>query len=223
MTYSLDGYVDVPARMAAFYAAFPEGSIQMDPPVFIEVLGKQFVYAQARAYRSPADERPGVGTAWEQIPGQTPYTRGSELMNLETSCWGRCIAAVMPIGDKIATREEVQLAEARRATPDQVPTANYKTPSGKTRDGNAQPITEPQTKKLRYEMKAKAIDEVVLDTYANEHLGFEIPLDGLPALTKGQASALIDALTNGAFDQARRIERTPQPMTDDPWQEAQPA
>ena len=226
MTYSLDGYVDVPARLAAFYERFPDGSIQMDPPTFIEVLGKQFVYAQARAYRTPDDPRPGVGTAWEAIPGSTPYTRGSELMNLETSCWGRAVAAVMPVG-RISTTEEIALAEARRddhhPTGDAVPTQTYRTPSGKWKDGMAAPITEPQLKKLRYEVKKHGIDEVVVDTYANENLGFGVPLEGFGQLTKGQASALIDALANGAFDKARRIERTSTPNPDDPWTVNQPA
>lgn len=224
MSYNLDGYVDVPARLAAFYERYPDGSIQMDPPTFIEVLGKQFVYAQARAYRSPTDERPGVGTAWEAIPGTTPYTRGSELMNLETSTWGRAVAAVMPVG-RISTTEEIALAQARNEGSDHhpkgdaVPTQNYRTPSGRTKDAMAVPITEPQLKKLRYEVKRNGIDEIVVDTYANENLGFGVPLEGYEGLTKGQASALIDALTNGAFDKARRIERTSTPQSDDPWQE----
>lgn len=223
MSYSLDGYVDVPARLAAFYERFPDGSIQMDPPTFIEVLGKQFVYAQARAYRSPTDERPGIGTAWETIPGQTPYTRGSELMNLETSCWGRAVAAVMPVG-RISTNEEIALAEARRTdAPQQVPANNYRTPSGRTRDGNTDPITEPQIKKLSYEVKKAGIDEIVLDTYAHETFAFNIPVEGYKGLTKGQASVLIDALANGAFDKARQVHRSNNTPSDDPWQVNQPA
>lgn len=111
----LANYVDVPERLKRFYDAFPQGSIQMGRPEFIEVDGKQFAWAQAFAYRNPEDPRPGVGTAWEQIPGRTSFTRGSELMNLETSCWGRAVAAVMPV-DKIATSHEIRMAEDRRVT-----------------------------------------------------------------------------------------------------------
>jgi len=216
MTYNLDGYVDVPTRMAAFYARFPEGSLQMDPPVFTEVLGKAFVWAQARAYRHPEDPRPGIGTAWEQIPGQTPYTRGSELMVLETSAWGRCIAAVMPVGDKIATADEVKAAESRRTPVDDVVQSmgSYHTPSGKTINRGEQPITEPQLKKLRYEMKRLAIEEVMLDDFAHDVYGFHLPTDGLHKLTKAQASTLIDGLTQ----QVEVVTRTQQPDPDDPWQ-----
>jgi hypothetical protein len=109
----LGNYVDVPERLKRFYEAYPTGSIQLGRPEFIEADGKQFVWAQAFAYRTPDDLRPGVGTAWELIPGRTPYTRGSELMNLETSCWGRAVAAVMPV-EKIATSHEIRMAEDRR-------------------------------------------------------------------------------------------------------------
>lgn len=213
---NLDGYVDVASRMAAFYEKYPEGSLQMDPPNFIELLGKQWVWAQGRAYRHPDDPRPGVGTAWEQIPGATPYTRGSELMNLETSVFGRCIAAVMPIGDKIATAEEVAFAEARRS-PQVDATAqamgSYHTPSGKTVPRGDQPITEPQLKKLRYELKRLAIDEVMLNDFTVDTLGFEIPQAGLSHLTKAQASTVIDALTKTT----ETVQRSHNPDPDDPW------
>ena len=221
MSYNLDGYVDVPTRLAAFFHRYPGGSLQLDPPNFIEVDGKSFIWAQARAFRSVDDERPGIGTAWEQLPGQTPYTRGSELMVLETSAWGRAIAAVMVVGDKIATVEEVQAAEARRtpAAPKlPTPTAPYRTPSGKHKDGMAEPATEPQIKKLRYEMGKAKIDEVMLNDFTVDVFGWEMPVDGIDKLTKGQASALIDALTNQTFTTRQPIERTTTPDYDDPWQ-----
>jgi hypothetical protein len=49
---------------------------------------------RAEAFRDPDDDRPGVGTAWEPFPGRTPYTRHSELMNAETSAWGRALASL---------------------------------------------------------------------------------------------------------------------------------
>lgn len=216
MTYNLDGYVDVASRLAAFFDRFPDGSVQMDAPSFTTVDGRQVIWAQARAYRSPDDPRPGVGTAWEAVPGSTPYTRGSELMVLETSCWGRAIAAVMPIGDKIATAEEVQAAEARRSSPVEDTSramGSYHTPSGKTVNRGDQPITEPQLKKLRFEMKRQGIDEVMLNDFATDQLGFQLPLDGLPYLTKAQASTLIDALTK----LVGTVERTTTPDPTDPW------
>jgi hypothetical protein len=54
--------------------------------------------------------------AWEVFPGRTPYTRGSELQNAETSAWGRAIIAVGASDSKrgIASREEVRNRQAER-------------------------------------------------------------------------------------------------------------
>lgn len=212
----LDGYVDVAKRLETFYARFPDGSVQMDPPTFTEVLGQQFVWAQARAYRHPDDPRPGIGTAWEQIPGKTPFTRGSELMCLETSAWGRCIRAVMHVDGPVASAEEVTFAQARRSDPVAETShamGTYHTPSGKTISRGDQPITEPQLKKLRYEIRRLCIDEVMLNDFTTDALGFEIPPAGLEYLTKAQASTLIDALTKTVD----KLERTRTPDPDDPW------
>jgi len=80
--YNLDGYIDVPSRIKLFMARHPEGSLQMDAPKFVEVEGKKWVIGRAYAYRTPDDLRPGIGTAWEIVPGTTPFTRGSEIQNL---------------------------------------------------------------------------------------------------------------------------------------------
>ena len=76
------------------------------------------VYAAA-AYRTPDDPNPAIGIAYEQFPGRTPYTRTSELMNAETSAWGRALAAMgIGVGGKIATRDEVYAATQRRSEPE---------------------------------------------------------------------------------------------------------
>lgn len=119
----LDGYVDVPARLAMFYQRHPDGSIQPhdpDMPYRLEELdGTTYLVYTACAYRHPDDPRPGIGVAWEQVPGRTSFTRGSELMNAETSAWGRAIGS-LGIGstDRAATRDEVVQAEQRRAPTD---------------------------------------------------------------------------------------------------------
>lgn len=115
----LDDYVDVAARIAEFRAKHPEGSLQpADPsqPFRIEVIGdKTFVVVVAAAYRTPDDPRPGIGMAYEPWPGRTPYTKDSELMNAETSAWGRAIVAVLASDSKrIASAEEVRNRKAER-------------------------------------------------------------------------------------------------------------
>jgi hypothetical protein len=116
----LGDYVDVPARIAEFRAKHPEGCLQpADPtqPYRVERIGeKTFVVVVAAAYRTPDDPRPGIGMAYEQFPGRTPYTRDSELQNAETSAWGRAIVAVLAADTKrsVASAEEVRNRKADR-------------------------------------------------------------------------------------------------------------
>lgn len=107
--YSLDGYIEVPDRILAFKQAYPDGSLQGDWDLR-EVGGDIFVVYVARAYRTADDERPAIGMAWEPYPGKTPYTKDSELMNAETSAWGRAIVALgfLAKDEKIASANEVR-------------------------------------------------------------------------------------------------------------------
>ena len=126
MSFDLSGYNTVPERMTEFFKQYPEGSLKQvkyelvqipmyvkgkeagDPPMLAGE--KTFLVYTAAAYRSPDDKCPGEGTAWEPVPGTTPYTKDSEMMNAETSAWGRAILAVGASDTRkgIASREEVQ-------------------------------------------------------------------------------------------------------------------
>lgn len=109
MSFDLKDYITVRERMADFYKRYPDGSLQMDAPEIVNIEGKTWAIGRAYAYRTPDDQKPGIGTAWEIVPGLTPYTRGSELQNLETSCWGRALAAIgIGIDRGVATAEEVR-------------------------------------------------------------------------------------------------------------------
>jgi hypothetical protein len=97
-------YVPVNERIGAFLAKHPEGSLQSE----LVELSDTRVVMRAYAYRTPTDERPGIGFSSLEIPGRTPYTRGSEVENCETSAWGRAIAALgFEVKRGIASREEV--------------------------------------------------------------------------------------------------------------------
>lgn len=75
-----------------------------------------FIVYICAAYRTPDDQRPGIGVAWEPYPGQTPYTAASELMNAETSAQGRAIVAALASDSKrgVSSREEVRNRRAEQ-------------------------------------------------------------------------------------------------------------
>ena len=121
---NLEDYVDVAERIRLFTEKHPEGTLQGSGEFVYgiqnEIIG--FIYT-ARAYRTAEDLRPGVGTAFEAIPGTTPYTRGSEVQNAETSAWGRAIVAVGIPSKRIASANEVaarQVEPAAGPGPDDV-------------------------------------------------------------------------------------------------------
>lgn len=97
-------YVQVNERIVAFKKEFPQGCLQSE----IVTLTDKLVVVKGIAYRTPYDQKPGIGHSSLEIPGKTPYTRGSELENAETSAWGRALAALgYEVKRGIASKEEV--------------------------------------------------------------------------------------------------------------------
>jgi hypothetical protein len=120
----LDEYVDVASRIVEFRTKHPDGSLQpvnpAEPFKIVEIRDKVYLFYAAAAYRTPDDTRPGIGVAWEPWPGRTPYTRDSEIQNLESSAWGRAIVAALAADTKrgIASAEEVHGRQAEQAQGD---------------------------------------------------------------------------------------------------------
>lgn len=107
-------YVEVHERIQQFRELYPAGSLQSEYS-WDERDGARWLVVKAWAYRDPEDTRPGVGHAWEEVPGRTSFTRGSELMNGETSAWGRALAALgIAVHKGIATGAEIRSAQDRR-------------------------------------------------------------------------------------------------------------
>jgi len=109
--------VTVAERVRAFREAFPDGRLQpvdaREPFRLIEIGDATLLVYVAACYRSPDDPRPGIGCAWEHVPGRTAFTRGSELQNAETSAWGRAIvAALVADARQIASADEIAAARA---------------------------------------------------------------------------------------------------------------
>jgi hypothetical protein len=104
----LSNYVDVPTRFAAALKQWPELRLKEHRPEVIIVADKTFISVTIQAWRTPDDQIPAQATAWEPIPGLTPFTRNSEMMNASTSALGRVLGLMMSFGTKMASAEEVR-------------------------------------------------------------------------------------------------------------------
>lgn len=117
----LKDYVEVKDRIALFYAAHPDGRLVTDRVELWQDDEVPRIVVSAKAYRTPDDPHPGIGWSWMVLPGTTPYTKGSELENTETSAWGRAIGALgIGIDGGIASAQEVRnkAGETIRTEPD---------------------------------------------------------------------------------------------------------
>jgi hypothetical protein len=182
-------YVDVAERIRAFRDKHPEGSLQPADPTkpyeIITIGDKTFVVYVAAAYRTPDDSRPGIGTAWETFPGLTPYTKGSEIQNAESSAWGRAIVASLAADTKkIASLDEVS---ARRAEQDQHPARLPAKPSPTVPAKASTSLPEGEGHPLATVAQQNAIKAI------SRALG-KLPPTRLDQISKGTANIIIQQL-----------------------------
>lgn len=115
MTFDLSEYVDVAERIRVFKEKYPDGVLQSE----LTRMDDGWL-CKAFAYRDPGDVLPGIGHAFEPVPGKTTFTKDSEAMNAETSAWGRAIVALGFETKKIASAEEVQARQGNGAQPNAI-------------------------------------------------------------------------------------------------------
>jgi hypothetical protein len=107
----LSDYVTVAERLVAFRKKYPDGRMSSE---VVETGFEDYIAVKAYCYRDKDDSSPGVGLAWEPVPGPTPFTKNSELQNAETSAWGRALVAAL-VSDTsrgIASQDEIREPEA---------------------------------------------------------------------------------------------------------------
>jgi hypothetical protein len=199
--YDLKDYIDARTRIEMFYKQYPTGSLQFEYLGVLDV-NPDYFYGVARAYRTPDDTRPATGYAQEAINGKTSFTRGSELMNLETSAISRAVGMLgIGISVAVATLQEV-VASAERAEQQQTPPARAK---GRSVEpvGYSDTCTPAQAKLIRTLLKGNI---VAIDAYKAEN-GITGPF------TKRQASEYIEQLKEAA----PLIDTSPKVDTYDPW------
>ena len=126
MAFAKD-YKDVATRLAEIRAIYPELSLQQVRCELIDQGGQLGWLYVAAAFRTPDDIRPGMGTAFEPVPGKTPYTKDSELMVAETSAWGRALVAIgADTKNGVASKDEIIARKApERPARDFVADAEY--------------------------------------------------------------------------------------------------
>lgn len=210
MPFDIDPlYKEVPERIADLKVSHPNARLRpVDEtrPYWIEAIGdKVFVVYAAACYLDPDDPLPGIGVAWEPFPGRTPYTKDSELMNAETSAWGRAIVAALQSESKaIASANEVRNRKAdqeqdqnsvtvRREPPTRPATAPVAQRAARiAADPNL--ISEKQLKLVAVLFGKKGFpdDRELRHAYVARIIGHE--LGSSKELNKREASTLIDAL-----------------------------
>lgn len=114
----IDNYVDVAERLKILKDLYPQASLQpaniAEPFKIVNIQDCTYIVYTAACYREPNDPRPGIGIAWERVPGKG-MTVGSELAIAETSAWGRAIVAAIQTSTKrIATKQDVVHAQHRQ-------------------------------------------------------------------------------------------------------------
>lgn len=202
-----EDYIEVSERIQTFYEKYPEGSLQSEYEL-VTVLEHQWIIVKAYAYRSATDPRPGIGHAWEHVPGKTSFTLGSELMVGETSAWGRAIASLgIAVHRGIASANEIKSAESRRVTrttektqddPWQQPAANPMLTGEAKRQASFNVASSAQIGKIRGTLKDMGItsaDEARdLVNACLAAKGHDKQVTLITELDKREASTVIEAL-----------------------------
>jgi hypothetical protein len=215
--FNMDDYVPVNERIEAFLAAYPEGSLQSE---IVELSDKR-VTVRAYAYRTPGDERPGMGHSWLELPGKTTFTRGSELENAETSAWGRAIAALgFEVKRGVASAEEVASKKSDGGIVDEAKPSR--------RAPSPPPSTEPvslgmQTMHGLAGLNAKGADGEMRETPEGHVFAFVLALDAEKRIPQVQvrdplASVLVAALGGSAKKIDGQEVTVTGELFDVPWQ-----
>ena len=189
--FNLGDYVDVPTRLAEALKRWPDLRIQETKPIIVTVDSQQYVEISCTVWRDLDDLIPMIAYCWEPIPGRTPYTKGSEMMNASTSCLGRALGFLgMGIGKSIASRNEVQARQPATVAP-VVPIRDFEQPFDDTTDSK-----QYATPKQRGMIRALAFDKNLTTTELMLHIGkvLDTPFSSVEALSKQQASQIIESL-----------------------------
>jgi hypothetical protein len=145
---------------------------------------------------------PAIAVAAEPVIGSSSFTRNSEVMNAETSAWGRAIMAALAVDEPhVASREEVEnrrndAPDVGRVVPRPLPTATTDAPqpaTSKVRQLGAV-ASQKQVNLLRKLARERNVANV------EEHASgvLQRVVDALTSLTSKEASRVIESLMNAS-------------------------
>jgi len=204
MTFDLSNYVDVATRIKQLRDKHPEAVLRPanpdEPFRIVEIGGREFIVYVAACYRSPDDKMPAIAVAAEPVIGSSSFTRNSEVMNAETSAWGRAIMAALAVDEPhVASRDEVINRRNDEQTIDNVRNAF---PTAKVVEQPAQLETTSKVRQLGAVASQKQINLLhklarerqvaSIEQHASDVIGRQ--LDTLNALTSKEASRVIESL-----------------------------
>jgi hypothetical protein len=192
--FNLGDYVDVPTRLAEALKRWPNLRIQETRPVIVTVDNQAYVEISCTVWRDDTDPLPTTAYCWEPIPGRTPYTKGSEMMNASTSLPWRALGFLgMGIGKSIASRNEVQARQPAVVAEVKPIRDDLEQPFGDTTD-----TKKYATPKQRGMIRARAFEKKIGTTrllpHINKLLGTQYT--SIEALDKREASQVIESFQN---------------------------
>jgi hypothetical protein len=181
--FNMDDYVDVAERVQQFYAKYPDGRLCTVLVKYAQ-WPSDGIFVQAEAYRTADDPHPGVGSAWEPVPGKTSFTRDSEVQNAETAAWGRAIASVGIATKKIASADEVRArrpesprsVSARPARAPKAPSNASAPPTGdetwiKPKDADESVIDQEQRRMMFGIARGRGLTPIMVKAYLEPRIG----------------------------------------------------
>lgn len=216
MAVDLNGYVDVAERIRQLREKHPEAVLRPwnpdEPFKIMDIGNRPFIVYTAACYRTPDDPMPAVAVAAEPAVGKTNFTRDSEVMNAETSAWGRAIVACLAADtQRIASLNEVENRRAdqsassslsdsyepsgpipfpKRPTPVREPSVET---SRDAHPANGEMMMTPKQRSLMMKLsREKGLDSEQLRALIVVAVGKQI--EDTSELTKNEASKVISSL-----------------------------
>ena len=210
MTFDLSNYVDVPTRIRQLREKHPDAVLRpfnpAEPFRICEIGGREFIIYTAACYRTPDDPTPAIAVAAEPVIGSSAFTRNSELMNAETSAWGRAIMAALAVDEPhIASREEVQNRRnddtaklTEQIVRDVFPESQTVEPHPATHQpSGSQKLAAVASVKQQNLIKKLCRERQITDLHAHASDVLNRQVDSLSTLTTREASKVIESLMNG--------------------------